>query len=266
MRTTKIKKLVILASVALVAGTSAGTAMAALEKGTSSCMGGACTWSLFVDNIQQMTGMYSAQADGTLFIDPDMMQMTRIDFGDGGFISLDGVNGNIDPILGFSASAGTGATGRTFAFNFSLPIALSGTVQANSSVSYSLTALTSAGAQVTPLFGHTVVAQDVDTSVGGLPPINKGVDIGNVFFTLGQGTANSPVFTATNTFPVTFAYDTMSATIAFGLSAQSQVGMSGFVEQVAQVNAIPEPSTYALTLAALGFIGFVARRHKQNTA
>jgi hypothetical protein len=265
MNALKIKLKIAALGVAFFAGISAGTASAALEKGATNCENGACSWSLLVDGAAVMNGMYSAQSDGTLFIDAGMMQMTRMDLADGGFISLNGVNGNIDPILGFSASAGTGASGHTFAFNFSLPIALSGNVQANSSVSYSLTALSSAGAQITPLFGHTVIAQDVDTSVGGLPPINKGVDVGNTFFILGQGVGNSPVFTASNVFPVTFDYDTMSATIAFSLSAQSQVGMSGFVEQVTaiqQTSVVPEPSIYALLCAGLGLLGFIARRQR----
>lgn len=260
---TKLKMAAI--GVVFLAGISAGTASAALEKGVTSCEGGACSWSLLVDGASLMSGMYSAQADGTLFIDMGMMQMTRVNLADGGFISLNGINGNIDPILGFSAAAGTGAIGHTFAFNFSLPIALSGNVQANSSVSYSLTALSAAGAQISPLFGHTVIAQDVDTSVGGLPPINKGVDIGNTFFIAGQGTGNSPVYTASNVFPVTFAYDTMSATIAFSLSPQSMVGISGFVEQVEAIQTtslVPEPSTYALLCAGLGLLGFVARRRR----
>src|SRR5262245_54796147 len=140
------------------------------------------------------------------------------------------VHGNADPILGFAVAAGTGLSGATFAFSASLPIALSGTINANSSISYSLTGTTAAGAQIAPTVGtHVLTAQEVDTTPGGLDPLNKGVDAGNkFFFTTGPQTQNSPVFTASNSFVGNLAYDLMSATLAFSLSPSSQVGISGF--------------------------------------
>lgn len=242
----------------VLAGASAHAALvdaAAFTKGVTSCDGGACMWSLAVDGVDVMSGMYQADAEGNLSVVPG--QMTRVDLEGGGFISLDGVSGNIDPILGFNASAGTAGAGRTFAFSFSLPIALSGTIQANSSVSYSLTAVTAAGAQIDPLFGKVVTAQEVDTTPGGLSPLNKGVDVGNRFFFVGgPQTQNSPVYTASNQFTGDLAYDTMSATIAFSLSPNSQVGLSGFVQQV---EPLPEPDTYLLLGAGLLSLGFLVR-------
>ena len=43
---------------------------------------------------------------------------------------IDDISGNADPVLGFSVAANTGALGNTFAFTFSMPIALSGAIQA----------------------------------------------------------------------------------------------------------------------------------------
>lgn len=246
----------VLAGVAAHAGAATVTSF---SKGVTTCAAGDCTWSLSVDGAPLMSGMYQSAADGSLSLMPG--DMTRVDLPDGGFIAIDGVSGNIDPILGFNISAGTAATGRSFSFAFSLPIALSGFIQADSSVSYSLTALTAAGAQVQPLFGKTVVAQEVDSTPGGLVPLNKGVDVGNRFFFLGgPQTQNSPVYTASSTFVGDAAYDLMSVTVAFALSPNSNVGMSGFVQQVDPPAPVPEPSAAVLLLAGALLLARVAGR------
>jgi len=224
---------------------------------TMACNGN-CTWSVSVDNQEELSGTYVIADDGSLHVTPsDTLSAT---FADGSSVSLNNFFGNADPIIGFSLGAGTGATGKTFAFNFSLPISLSGSINANSSVSYSLTSLTGAGAQITPLFGKLVVAQEVDTTVGGLAPLNKGVDVGNTFAVLGGPlTGNSPVYTAAHTFVGSTAYDLMSVTIAFSLSPNSNVGVSGFVQQ--EPAPVPLPAALPLLLSGLtGLIGFVRRR------
>ena len=106
-----------------------------------------------------------------------------------------------------------------------------------------------------------MTAQEVDTSVGGLSSLNKGVDAGDTFtLTPGIGifprTENSPVFTASNSFIGDARYDTMNALVSFSLSPNSNVGLSGFVQQV----VVPEPSSTALMLAGLGLVGWIARR------
>ena len=180
--------------------------------------------------------------------------------GDGSTLSVGSLFGNADPILSFGLGASTGDTGSTFGFNFDLPIALSGPINANSSVSYSLTSTTSEGAQIAPVVGSNIVsAYEVDTSVGGLPTLNKGVDVGNTFFfTEGPLTQNSSVFTASNTFTGNLAYDLMTVKVDFSLSADSNVGISGFVQQT----AVPVPA--AVWLFGSGLIGLVgvARRKK----
>lgn len=216
---------------------------------------GQCTWSIDVDGETVGNGWY--EVDSTTG-DIRLAGPLTLDLGDGSFVGVNNMNGNIDPILGFSLSAGTGAAGRTFSFNFSLPIALSGPIVANSSVSYSLTSLSSAGAQLTPLFGHTVIAQEVDTSIGGIGVLNKGVDVGTTFgFVGGPQTQNSPVYTALNFFNGSLAYDLMSVTVSFGLSANSNVGVSGFVQQLP--SPVPLPAAAWLLISGLGGLGALRR-------
>jgi len=183
--------------------------------------------------------------------------------GDGSTITVGSLSGNADPILGFGLGASTaGATnGSTFGFTFNLPIALQGPINADSSVSYSLSSLSGAGAQISTVTGSNIVtAFEVDTTVGGLPTLNKGVDVGSTFFfNGGPATQNSPVFTANNSFTGDLAYDLMTVKVDFSLSADSTVGLSGFVQQVA---VVPIPA--AVWLFGSGLLGLtgIARRKK----
>jgi hypothetical protein len=169
------------------------------------------------------------------------------------------MNGDIDPIIGFGVGAST-STGSTFGFTFNLPIALQGLINANSSVSYSLSSLSTAGAQITA-DGNIVTASELDTSVLGLGFLNKGVDVGDTFGFLspdGPLTQNSAVFTASNSFTGNLAYDLMVVKVDFALSADSAVGISGFVQQ------LPVPIPAAVWLFGSGLLGLVgiARRKK----
>lgn len=177
-------------------------------------------------------------------------------------VEVNWLSGNADPVLDFGVSASTGDSGGTFSFSFDLPIALQGPINASSSVSYSLTSGTSAGAQIgTTITPNIVSAFEVDTSVGGLDPLNKGVDVGNTFgFTGGPLTQDSQIFTASNTFTGNLAYDLMAVNINFSLSANSSVGVSGFVQQT------PVPVPAAVWLFGSGLLGLVAvaRRRKAS--
>jgi hypothetical protein len=174
-------------------------------------------------------------------------------------LMVNSLSGNADPILLFGVGATTGANSSSFGFTFNLPVQIAGQISANSSVSYSLTAGTAAGAQITPIFTNVVSAFELDTDIGGLGSLNKGVDVGNTFGFVPAGvlpeTQNSPVYTASNTFTGSLAYDLMVVKVDFGLTANSAVGISGGVQQV-----IPVPA--AVWLFGSGLIGLigVARR------
>ncbi len=254
MHCSIVRSLMPIAALAL-----AGACNSALAGSVVPCAGN-CTWSVEADGVEVGSGSY--------LVDPTSGEISlgsplKITLGDGAWAAVNTMTGNADPILGFNVSAGTGAVGKTFAFNFSLPIELSGPINASSSVSYSLTSLSSAGAQIDPLSGHVVTAQEVDTSPGGLTFLNKGVDIGPRFFFFGGAqTQNSPVYTATNTFVGDLAYDLMSVTVAFSLSANSKVGASGFVEQLP--SPVPLPAAVWLLGSGLLSLGGLARRRNLN--
>lgn len=222
------------------------------------CTADTCKWSIAVGGVTVKSGSYGVDTNtGALDLAPISWS------GDGSTASLT-LSGNSDPLLGFNFSAGTTAAGNTFSLTLSMPISLSGQVAANSSVSYSLTATSNAGAEIQPLLGaHVVSAQEVSTAVGGPPAFNKGVDVGDTFFfTGGPLTQNSPVYTAANMFALASGnqYNLMSVTVAFGLSAASNVGLSGFVEQT----PVPLPSAiWALMSGSLGVFGVFGRRRRR---
>lgn len=242
----------------------ASGASAQVSKGFTTCATNECTWSMSLQGADgalsaSLSGFYRSDADGNLFLtDNGVSGTTRVlsdEFGNS--MSINDVNGNIDPIIGFGLGAGTAAVGSTFTFAFNLPIALSGPIFANSSVSYSLTSKSAAGAQVQPFASKVVTAKEVDSTVGGVGSFNKGVDVGNTFFFVGgPATQNSPVYTATNSFAGNMAYDLMSVVVSFTLSPNANVGVSGFVQQV----IVPEPESALLLLAGLAVVGARLRR------
>ncbi len=226
-------------------------------------------FSIMVDNAEVGVGRFNYDAktgditldktpgsfDGMLTSNNQLMW----NLGDGSFVRVDDVNGNADPVLGFSLAAGTGSTGKTFAFAFDLPIAIDGLIEAKSSVSYSLTGTTSAGAEISPTVGSNIVtALEVDTSIGGLGSLNKGVDVGETFFFVGGPQTQSSIpDSATNYFTGDLAYDLMSVNVAFALSADSNVGISGFVSQT----PVPLPAAvWMLGSGVLALVGFRKRR------
>lgn len=212
-----------------------------------------CSWTMAIGGNPVMNGTYQIDSQtGDIFL-PAPVSFTSGD----DTINIDFINGNVDPILGFGLGAATGAAGNAFSFTMTLPIAISGLIDANSSISYSLSSLSAAGAQVAPFLTPKILeAKEIDSTVFGLPALDKNVDAGDTFaFLGGPVTQNSPVYTNSSQFVGDLAYDLMSVTVAFQLSPNSTVGMSGFVQQV----EAPEPGT--ILLIGLALAGFALRRH-----
>ena len=129
--------------------------------------------------------------------------------GSGNTATVSSLFGNADPILGFSLSASTGASGATFAFAFDLPIAISGPIITKASTNYSLTSVSGPGAEIKGIGGNKIVQSwDVDTTFGGIGSLNKNVDVGDDYLHFGSPvTSGSPVYTATSSIVGDLAYD-----------------------------------------------------------
>jgi hypothetical protein len=172
------------------------------------------------------------------------------------------ISGQADPAINFAVGAANlGDASRSFEFVFSIPIALSGTVYAHSTLSYFLFAADSAGAEITPTAGTMLTAFDSDTTAGGLGDLNKGLDIGSgLSFSGGPRLVDSGLFLAGNAFTGDAAYDLMIVHLGFTLTRNSEVSLAGFVEQKTFPEPVPEPAT--LFLVAGGLIGIAARKRK----
>jgi len=218
----------------------------------------ACSWSITADG--------QAVGEGTYSVDPETGRISftgqTFELPDGSSVGINSLTGNVDPVLGFSTSATTAAAGKTFALAFSVPIALSGPINAFSTITTGLTAKTTGGAEIKPFLQTRILdAADVDTSIGGLPDLDKDVDAGTTLTILpfvGPPDIKSAtaIDGATSSFVGALAYDIMSVRLSFSLSPQSEAGISGAVQQI----PVPEPSTYGMLAAGLLLLGFVARR------
>jgi hypothetical protein len=239
-----------------------------VQCGTTTC---ASTFSLLVNGADVGGGqlIYDA-ASGAIALDTTTFRGSAVPNGSGGLywavgenhVLMNALSGNADPILGFSVGATTGSTPSTFSFVFSLPVALDGSILAMSSLSYSLTGFGATNARVTPLVGgKTLNAYEIDADGPGLPGVgavlDKGVSIGDMF-ALGSSplTGNSPIYTGSNTFTGSALYDLMSVNLAFTLTQNSSVGMSGFVQQT----IVPLPAALPLLLSGLAGLVVAVRR------
>jgi len=251
-RTRALKCINLLALSLIVAVIPFRAAWAGLVTG---CTPETCTWEISVDGNSMMSGMYMADPDTGDIILADPVVVS----GSGFTVSLEEMNGNIDPILGFSLSASnTSGVAKTFSFAFSLPMGgLPVPISTYAEMGTTLTALTDNGGSVFATLGGGNIVDSQDIVINPYLSVDKGVDIGAGLSTNSKGTVlnfeNASGFISSGG-----PYDLMSVTVAFGLTDQTSVGMTGFVEQT----AVPVPA--AVWLFASGLIGLagVARRRK----
>jgi hypothetical protein len=74
---------------------------------------------------------------------------------------------------------------------------------------------------------------------------------------------NSSVFFPTNNGPITFDSVTSNFTIT---DLASSATLNGAYISYTLVSSVPEPENYALMLAGVGLVGFIARRKKSASA
>ena len=219
------------------------------------CTPSTCGWEITVDGQPVMEGMYQ--------VDPDTGDIsfggTGVIEGDGYTVELRDMYGNIDPVLGFGLGAtNTSGAFKTFAFGFSLPLGgLSVPIQTEAQLGTTLTAFSNAGGSVVPVLGGGKIVDSQDIVINPFASVDKGVDIGDGLSINTQGGVLNNE-TATGSILAGGPFDLMSVTVAFGLTDQTGVGFSGFVEQT----AIPVPAAFWLFGSGLlGLIG-IARRKK----
>ena len=235
---------------------SSGSAWAGLVSG---CTPDTCTWQISVDGAVVDSGMYMA--------DPETGDIsfggTGPIAGEGYVVSLDSMSGNIDPVLGFGLGAtNTSGAAKTFAFAFSLPLGgltAPPVINTKAQLGITLTAFTSAGGSVFPTLSGGKIVDSQDIVINPFASVDKGVDIGTGLSISTQGgVTNGPNGeTVTGAINAGGPFDVMSVTVAFGLTDQTGVGMSGFVEQT----PVPIPAAvWLFGSGLLGLIGIARRR------
>jgi len=218
----------------------------------SGCTADTCTWEISVDGVSVMTGMYTADADGNISFGGTTIS------GDGYTVSLDSMSGNIDPVLGFGLGATNTSGGiKTFAFAFSLPLGgLSAPLNTTASLGTTLTAFTSAGGSVFATSGTGKIVDSQDIALSPFASVDKGVDIGAGLSTSTMGTVVTSE-NAAGSISSGGPFDLMSVVVAFGLTDNTGVGFSGYVEQT----VVPVPAAiWLFGSGLLGLIGIARRK------
>lgn len=167
-----------------------------------------------------------------------------------------------DPAVNYGISV-TNLTNNAQNYVYTFPLLFSPTFTGPSLVKSSLTGrltdLNNNGATL-----GQIGSNKIQSAIVGAPIQMLGVDVGDtVSFTTPGGIQNFAFYNpgpapGTNSLPgpdgsgLTF----MNVASTFSLTARDRVSMTGFAEIV----PVPEPSTYAMMLAGLVFVGVVARR------
>ncbi len=213
--------------------------------GPIECLPETCGWSISVDGSEVGSGGYDIDEFGNVSL------ANPVEVSGAGFsIQIDSIGGNVDPeiIFGVGATNTSGGT-KTFAFSFSLPLAgLTGLIDTEAVLGQTLTAPSESGVTLFPTLGGGLIMDSQDIRFAPFASIDKGVDIGDVL-AAGAGATVLDLDTATSQILLSGGgFDVMTVVVAFGLSDNGGVGLSGRVTQT----IVPEPGTALLLAAGLG--------------
>ncbi len=217
-------------------------------------------------------GVPIAATSGTFLVDPatgDITLPAPIGIYTPEFTaSIEDLTGNQDPIIIFAVNAtNLSANTLTYAFGFSLPIALQEPIIARSSVSYALTDGFGDSVQLFPTAGPNVLNSQDHFINSPNPPVqrDKGVDVGPFCTRTVPGGGAAPGCGPYAAGPVVFGtpggqnYNLMTAVVAFGLTRQDAALVTGFVRQ----DPIPEPGTVGMLALGLGALAIARRRQSR---
>lgn len=219
--------------------------------GQLECLPETCGWAISVGGSEVMSGSYDIDAGGNVSLGDRVISMTNSDFS----VNINNIGGNVDPeiIFGLGATNTSGAP-LTFAFSFSLPLGgLSGPLNTFAEIGQTLTAASGNDLTLFPTLGTGTLVDSQDIRFNPFASVDKGVDVGDVLFAAAGSTVLDLDQASSQIVLSGGGFDVMSVVVAFGLSDDGSVGLSGRVVQV-----VPEPGT--ALLLGLGLTALAVRR------
>jgi hypothetical protein len=222
--------------------------------GSIPCDPATCGWTITVDD-DEYAGQYTIDADGNISFGGFEAS------GDGYAVTITGLSGHVDPELVFGVGAtNTSGVAKTFSFAFSVPLGgFVGTIDTFADLGQTLSSASgSGGTTLFPTLGGGLISDSQDIRFSPFSTVDKLVDVGDPLFAA-DGTTVLDLDSASGQIVLSGGgYDLMSVVVAFGLSSNGGVGLSGHVRQTLAV--IPEPGT--VLLGSMGLLGlwFTGRR------